>query len=96
MNRVLQGHYNYYGVPGNIAALSAFRAEAKACWHRALQRRSQRGTWNRAKHRSFDRTFPLLKPCITHPISPQPDLPLTGGKSPVREIRSPGSVRGAR
>jgi len=96
LNRVLQGHYNYYGVPGNIAALSAFRAELKACWHRALQRRSQRGSWNRAKRRNFDRTFPLLKPWITHRLNPQTNLPLTGGKSPVREIRSPGSVRGAR
>src|SRR4029077_1328014 len=32
--RVLQGHYNYYAVPDNIEALSAFRKRIMAHWTR--------------------------------------------------------------
>ncbi len=43
----LQGHFNYYGVPGNSRSLSNFAHEAKLLWKKWLSRRSQRGrlTW---------------------------------------------------
>ena len=47
--RILQGHYNYYAVPDNIEALSAFRKGIIQHWLKSLRRRSQRSrlTWKR-------------------------------------------------
>ena len=81
--RVLRGHANYYGVPGNQRALYAFRSEVVRLWRRALRRRSQRTrlTWVRMR-RLRDRWLPFLQ--ITHPW---PDVRFdarTQGRSPVR------------
>jgi group II intron reverse transcriptase/maturase len=47
--RKLNGHFNYYGICGNAAALARFRYEVGRVWHKWLSRRSQRGslTWER-------------------------------------------------
>jgi len=42
LKRVVQGHNNYYAVPGNSAALNQFRTEVNRTWLRALRRRGQR------------------------------------------------------
>lgn len=48
LGRVVRGHCNYYGVPGNALALSHFRYEVLKAWHKWLGRRSQRGmSWER-------------------------------------------------
>lgn len=46
---VVQGHANYYGVPGNSRAITAFRSAVIRIWRRALTRRSQKGSigWKR-------------------------------------------------
>jgi len=67
LSSVLRGHYQYYGVPGNFAALASVRHRLRRAWHRALQRRSQRANWSRAKHDAFDRRFALPAARITHP-----------------------------
>ncbi len=67
LSSVLRGHYNYYGVPGNFAALHSFRFHVRRAWHRQLQRRSQRARWTREQHEAFEWRFPLPLPCITHP-----------------------------
>jgi len=96
LSKVLEGHYRYYGVPTNSLALHQFREQVRACWHRQLQRRSQRASWNRTQREAFDRRFPLPPSRILHPWPSLPRVvPSTRGGSPVREIRSPGSVRGA-
>jgi len=71
LSSVLRGHFNYYGVPGNFSALKSFCRHVRRLWHRALQRRSQRGRWTKAKHDAFDARFPLPRPRITqaHPLS---------------------------
>jgi RNA-directed DNA polymerase len=83
LTRVLRGHANYYGVPGNQRALYAFRSEAVRHWYMALRRRSQRTTltWERMR-RLRNRWLPFLN--ITHSW---PDIRFdarTRGKSPVR------------
>jgi RNA-directed DNA polymerase len=96
LSSVLQGHYRYYGVPTNYRAMQQFRERVRERWHRQLQRRSQRAHWNLRQRAAFDERFPLPLPRIHHPWpSLQRANPLTRGGSPVREIRSPGSVRGA-
>ncbi len=48
---VLQGHFNYYAVPGNRQSIDAFRTEVIKGWFFALRRRSQKSslTWERIK-----------------------------------------------
>ena len=48
LNQVLRGHYQYYGVPRNYRALELFRDHVRQLWHRALNRRSQKGRINEA------------------------------------------------
>ena len=96
LSSVLRGHYLYYGVPTNYAALKSFRERVRQTWHRQLQRRSQRARWNRKRRAAFEKRYVLPLPRIHHPWpSLRHATPSTRGGSPVREIRSPGSVRGA-
>jgi RNA-directed DNA polymerase len=66
LRSVVQGYFNYHAVPGNMAALEAFRTEVVRGWLRALRRRSQRHrlTWDRFR-RHVDRWLP--HPKILHP-----------------------------
>jgi RNA-directed DNA polymerase len=93
---VVAGHHRYYGVPTNLRALHQFTRAVASTWHRSLQRRSQRARWKHDKWVLFERSFPLPSPRIHHPWpTTRFNSPLTRGGSPVRENRSPGSVRGA-
>ncbi len=50
LRSVIQGAMNYYGVPGNLTAISAFRTEICKSWLRALRRRSHKAgkfTWKK-------------------------------------------------
>lgn len=67
LTSVLNGHYRYYAVPTNYAALRAFQNAVRRTWHASLQRRSQRGRWTRAQMKAFDERFPLPSPTILHP-----------------------------
>ena len=81
--KVLQGHYQYYGVPDNIEALRAYRYQARRHWCKALRRRSQRTTltWERMG-RLADRWLP--QPRILHPWPERRFDAKTQGRSPVR------------
>lgn len=70
LNRVVQGHYNYYGVPGNSAAIGQFAAQVLRCWRVALMRRSHKARvkWERM-YRLAQRWLP--PPCLTHPFPEQ-------------------------
>lgn len=67
LSSVLAGHYRYYGVPTNYAALAQFRRHVQWTWHRSLQRRSQRARWSKAKVQAHEARFPLPSPSIHHP-----------------------------
>jgi RNA-directed DNA polymerase len=93
---VLRGHYRYYGVPTNHRSLVLYRRRVQRMWHAGLQRRSQRGRWTRARQVAFEERYRLPLPKICHPWpTVRFRSPLTQGGSPVRENRTPGSVRGA-
>jgi len=81
--RVLVGHYNYYAVPDNIEALSAFRYRIIRHWLKSLRRRSQkhRMAWTRMD-RLAAQWLPL--PRILHPWPEQRFAAITQGRSPVR------------
>ena len=42
LQRVVQGYFNYHGVPGNVDRLDAFRKDVSRAWLHALRRRGQR------------------------------------------------------
>jgi RNA-directed DNA polymerase len=67
LTRVLRGHFNYYGVPGNERGLRTFRAHVEHAWYRQLSRRSQRATLGVADKQKIEVRFPLPKPRIVHP-----------------------------
>jgi group II intron reverse transcriptase/maturase len=80
---VLRGHYQYYAVPDNSEALTAFRRQVTSNWLLTLRRRSQRDrlTWDRMR-RLADRWLP--QPQILHPWPEQRFAATTQGRSPVR------------
>lgn len=43
LRKVVTGYLNYYAVPGNLVAMTAFRTEVCKAWFKALRRRSQKG-----------------------------------------------------
>lgn len=66
LGSVVQGHRNYYAVPGNSRAVSEFRDQVTRHWYHSLWRRSQRNdlNWNRM-HRLAQQWLPPAK--IVHP-----------------------------
>lgn len=71
LRRVLQGFANYFGVPGNVGALSLLRGAVCRMWFRALRRRSQKAvklTWRRMQY-AIRRWIPSLR--LTHPYPNQ-------------------------
>ena len=66
LGAVVQGHLNYYAVPGNIEAVKNYRDQVTRHWYRALRRRSQRDRLDWQKmHRLAQRWLPPAK--ILHP-----------------------------
>lgn len=68
LKAVVTGHYQYYGVPGNIAAMSDFRNLISQRWFHALKRRGQKGlmTWNKLT-KLIDRWLPKPRICHKYP-----------------------------
>jgi hypothetical protein len=66
LRQVVTGHFNYYAVPTNSRALSAFRHWVVDLWRRTLRRRSQKDglTWDRMARLAGDW---LPAPRILHP-----------------------------
>ena len=62
--RRLEGHFNYFGVNGNMRALNYLAHQAERIWHKWICRRSQRRrfTWKRFRDRL--KVFPLPEPSI--------------------------------
>ena len=72
LTRKLRGHFNYYGVVGNVSALWRFVHAVYATWRSWLNRRSQRArvTWER------------MRALIKHHPLPAPD------KTRMRSLRA--------
>jgi group II intron reverse transcriptase/maturase len=71
LKAVMQGHFNYYGVPGNRKALDTFRTQILHSWLQALRRRSQKAlslTWERMR-KLIKTWLPTAK--VVHPYPNQ-------------------------
>jgi len=91
---ILLGHYGYFGMPHNWRALNGFLQQIRRIWFNCLRRRSQKS--RRMAWAWFeDATSRSLATASDH--SPMDTtsgmMRVTSGKSRVREIRMPGSVR---
>ena len=66
LGRVLNGFYQYHGVPGNWTSLARFRSRLVSYWRRTLERRSQRGRLKADQWARLARTW-LPLPRLVHP-----------------------------
>jgi len=78
LRSVLNGHFNYFAVPGNKKSIDAFRTEVMREWFRALRRRSQKArslTWERCKRlvvtwlptAKVRHPYPNQRLCVSNP-----------------------------
>ena len=68
INQILQGHYAYYGMAGNMKWLIKVYKEAEKYWRRMLSRRSQKSrTWE--EFLEIKKLFPLMRPKIFIPYN---------------------------
>lgn len=68
LNQKLRGHYQYYGVTGNMRALSSFHHQVKRIWQKWLSRRSRKAHLNWETFTRLLRHHPLLPPRVVHSI----------------------------
>jgi RNA-directed DNA polymerase len=73
--RKLRGHYQYFGITGNFAALSRFLHEVRRAWQRWLNRRSQKARMSWDRMQRLGERYPLPAPRITHPLLPRATNP---------------------
>jgi RNA-directed DNA polymerase len=59
LRQKLQGHFDYYGIPGNSRALARFRNSVITVWRKWLSRRSQNGAVSWAKMKRILERHPL-------------------------------------
>jgi RNA-directed DNA polymerase len=63
----LRGHYNYYGIIGNFAAMDSFRSWTRVLWGKWLSRRSRHSRGPTALGVMLD-AYPLPRPRIMHAV----------------------------
>jgi len=69
----LRGHFTYYGIIGNLAALQRFRYEVLGVWRKWLSRRHRSGYVSWSRFTELLRYFPLpvpragAPPCVANP-----------------------------
>src|SRR2546422_3890748 len=92
LERVLNGHYQYFGVPGNWASLGLFRERIARYWGRFLRRAHKRGKSLPSGWVVFSHAGCLVPGWCTLTGSRALPLPIQG-KSRMRQSRLYGSVR---
>jgi RNA-directed DNA polymerase len=64
LHRVLNGHYQYFGVIFNYRSPRVFKVCGVKDWRKVLGKRSQKGCMNWANYRQILIAFPLPEPVI--------------------------------
>jgi RNA-directed DNA polymerase len=65
----LRGHYNYFGIPGNMRALECLCRAVEEIWHKWLDRRSQNRHMRWARFAQLLKRYPLSKPLLRAAVS---------------------------
>ena len=68
LEKKLKGHYAYYGITGNYAALRSFYQGVRRNWRKWLSRRSQKAYLNWAKCNRLTERYPLPPPVVVHSV----------------------------
>jgi len=68
LNAKLRGHYGYYGITGNSAALVRFRYAVQCVWYKWLARRAQRRRMTWERFNEVLSRFPLLPARAVHSV----------------------------
>ena len=69
INVLLDGHYRYYGVSGNIKAVNHFYYFTLKYWRKMLGSRSQNGKLSWTWYNHILKLFPLRKPKLYMPYT---------------------------
>ena len=67
LNRVLRGHYAYYGIAGNIRSLQKVHRFVERYWHKMLCSRSRKGYIRWEVFQRIKARFPLQRPKLRLP-----------------------------
>ena len=65
INKILRGHYNYYGMGGNINSLFKLYNKVENYFKKMLSSRSWKGEINWEKYSKVKEKFPLLRPKLS-------------------------------
>jgi len=65
LDRMLRGHYEYYGRRGNLARLRTLHQFTRRVWYKWLRRRGQRRRLSWEAFQTFLTRFPLPRPHVT-------------------------------
>jgi group II intron reverse transcriptase/maturase len=68
LRSALRGHYQYYGVTGNLHSLRRFRLRLLQAWRKWLNRRSQRGHMPWERFEAVLRQYPLPPAWLPHSV----------------------------
>ena len=64
----LRGHYNYYGISGNVASLERYYGKTRTLTLKWMNRRSRKKSWNWQGFATYLKTYPLPMPKLTYAI----------------------------
>ena len=67
LNRVLRGHYAYYGIAGNFRALQRVYWAVERYWYKMLCSRSRKGHFPWEVFHRIKARFPLQRPRLVLP-----------------------------
>jgi hypothetical protein len=68
LSQKLRGHYDYYGITGNMRSLSNLYHRVKGLWQKWLSRRSWHGYFSWERFRRLLGHFPLPTPVVVHSV----------------------------
>lgn len=69
INQIVQGHYAYYGMGGNLTALRRLHRYVERYWRKMLGTRSQRGHLTWEAFYKIKETFPIRSPRLYVPFA---------------------------
>ena len=67
LNRVLRGHYAYYGIAGNLRSLYKVYRFVERYWHKMLCSRSRKGHVRWEDFQRIKQRYPLRQPKLVLP-----------------------------
>jgi group II intron reverse transcriptase/maturase len=69
LNRILRGHYAYYGVAGNFRSLQQVHRAAERYWYKMLCSRSRKGSFRWDVFHRIKTRYPLQRPRLSLPFA---------------------------